>query len=125
MSNFRCVVADCRHHDALRDECRFARERDAPYLRCESGTFRTLLRDRLGDLGEWRVREYKDGPIRATLRGRLGTVEVWGGRNHAPEAWFVERGTKAETQMDAAGGLRDAVERACAMAGVQARLGMA
>jgi hypothetical protein len=84
------------------------------------------IHNNLGDLGEWKLLQYKDGPIKATLRGKCGIVEVWGGR-HAREVWFIERGTKVETLLCKSwavtdGSLREAVERGCAMAGIQMQI---
>ncbi len=95
-------------------------------LACSYGQFATMVERALGDLGEWKMRQYADGPAKATLRGTRGTVEVWGA-HHAHEVWFVERGTKAETLVARRwsvtdGSLRDAVLRGCAMAGIQTRL---
>ena len=116
--------ADCGNRNALTHVCEWAKRGHAP---CAYGLFVTTVERMLGDLGDWRVMQYKDGPCKATLRGPRGTVEVWGGTAHASEVWFVERGTKAETPLCESwcvedGSLREAVERGCAMAGIQPRM---
>lgn len=122
-----CAVTGCRLRDGARGHCTFERRIDGRHpLSCDHGQFATLVERELGDLGEWRLRQYADGPAVATLRGARGTVEVWGAR-HAHEAWFVERGTKAETLIAKRwavkdGSLSDAVLRGCAMAGIQTRM---
>ena len=124
-----CAVTGCKLRDKIHGHCTFERRIDGSHpLACAHGQFATAVERELGDLGEWRLRQYADGPAKATLRGRLGAVEVWGAR-HANEVWFVERGTKAETMLCGCwalsdGSLRDAVERGCAMAGVQTRMGV-
>lgn len=122
-----CAVTDCKLRDKARGHCTFGHHVDGRHpLECDYGRFATIVRDHLGDLGEWKLREYANGTIKATLRGNRGTVEVWGGI-HAPEVWFVERGTKAETPLCERwavtdGSLRDAALRGCAMAGIQTRM---
>ncbi len=124
-----CVVDGCKLRSNTSGHCMFEKNRSDGLhpLGCEYGRFARIVHDELGDLGGWRLFEYSNGPIRATLRGTHGTVEVWGGDTHRSEVWFVERGTKAETMLCdgwgvADGSLREAVERGCAMAGMQARL---
>lgn len=121
-----CAVTGCKLRDG-HGRCTFERRIDGRHpLACDRGRFATAVRDHLGDLGEWRVLQYRDGPAKATLRGANGIVEVWGAQ-HAHEVWFIERGTKAETMLCdwwavTDGSLRDAVLRGCAMAGIQTRM---
>lgn len=126
MRDTTCVVDGCKLRNDMTRECANAK---AGHGLCNYGSFANVLRcevGEVGEVGEWRIHQYKDGPIKATLRGRCGTVEVWGGR-HAPEVWFIEHGSKQETMLCGRwavvdGSLRDAVMRGCAMAGVQTRL---
>ena len=122
-----CVVEGCKNRSKSNLHCTVNTRADGlSPLACEYGRFSRILYEQLKDLGEWKMREYRDGPIKATLRGRCGTIEVWGGR-HASEVWFVERGTKEETLLCKSwsvtdGSLRKAVARGCAMANVQTQL---
>jgi len=123
MRDATCVVDGCKLRNDMTRECANAK---AGHGLCDYGAFVNVLLREVGDVGEWSIRQYKDGPIKATLRGRCGTVEVWGWP-HASEVWLIERGTKAETMLcerwaAVDGSLRDAVMRGCAMAGVQTRL---
>ncbi len=121
-----CAVTDCGNRDNTgRCTAAVGMFGERP-LACSYGQFATMVERALGDLGEWKMRQYADGPAKATLRGTRGTVEVWGA-HHAHEVWFVERGTKAETLVARRwsvtdGSLRDAVLRGCAMAGIQTRM---
>ena len=125
MRDATCVVDGCKLRNDMTRECANAK---AGHGFCDYGAFANVLLREVGDVGEWKMRQYKDGPIKATLCGKAGVVEVWGGP-HAPEVWLIERGTKAETMLcerwaAVDGSLRDAVMRGCAMAGVQTRLVM-
>ena len=94
---------------------------------CNWGRFARIIHEQLDRFGEWRIRRFASGPMCATLRGKNGRVEVWGCNYHRNEVWFIEKGTKAETWLACDwsvrdGSLVDAVERGCAMAGIQPRL---
>jgi hypothetical protein len=121
-----CAATDCGNRDNTgRCTAAVGMFGECP-LACSYGQFATMVERALGDLGEWKLRQYADGPAKATLRGNRGTVEVWGA-HHAHEVWFVQRGTKAETLIAKRwaltdGSLRDAVLRGCAMAGIQTRM---
>jgi len=122
-----CAVTDCKLRDKVHGHCTFGHYVDGRHpLECDYGQFATMVERALGDLGDWKLRQYADGPAKATLRGTRGTVEVWGA-HHAPEVWFVQRGTKAETLIAKRwavtdGSLRSAVLDGCAMAGIQTRM---
>lgn len=87
------------------------------------------------DFGEWHFHKAAAHgfipPQYATLRGTNGRVEVWGGRAHRTEVWFIAR-DKSETlvAMDSRskrltvrdGTLRTAIAQACNLAGVQLTL---
>jgi len=122
-----CVVEGCKNRSKSNLHCTVSTRVDGiSPLACDYGRFSRILHDYLRDMGEWKLLQYKDGPMKATLRGKCGAIEVWGGR-HAGEVWFVERGTKAETLLCKSwsvtdGSLRKAVKRGCAMAGIQTQL---
>lgn len=121
MHDTTCAV-ECKNRNAITHVCSWM-QRHGP---CDYGQMANTIHKNLGDLGEWKLLHYKDGPIKATLRGKCGIVEVWGGR-HAHEVWLIVRGTKAETLLcgkwDVSdGSLRKAVERGCAMAGIQMQM---
>lgn len=90
------------------------------------------------DFGEWRIRKAAAygfiPPMVAKLRGPNGHVEVWGGKAHRTEVWFVGK-DKSETFVakdcrveggaDLSlrdGSLRTAIARACNLAGIQPAL---
>lgn len=83
------------------------------------------------DFGEWVIREMPMRgsvlpPMMAKISGRNGHVEVWGGRAHRTEVWFIGR-DKDESLVAydchaADGSLRYAIAQACNLAGVQAKL---
>lgn len=90
------------------------------------GDFCALIEAHLGDLGEWRFfrvsRESNDA-FRASLKGRGGRVEVWDGVLHRREVWAVQGRQETCTGTGCHGTeLREAVERACAIVGVQTRM---
>ena len=121
-----CAVTDCGNRDNTGRCTAAVGMFGGQPLACRYGQFFTIVRDHLGDLGEWKTRQYASDAAKATLRGANGTVEVWGGA-HTREAWFIQRGTKAETQLCAQwsvtdGSLRDAVLEGCAMSGIQTRM---
>lgn len=125
-----CMVDGCKLRDGVGGWCMFERNRaDGLHpLSCEYGRFCRTMHDEFGGMDGWKLFEYASGAVRASLRGSRGTVEVWGGA-HRHEVWFVERGTKAEAMLCEEwgvtdGSLRDAVERAYAMAGVQVPLAL-
>lgn len=91
------------------------------------------------DFGEWHFRKAAAygclPPLCATLRGANGHVEVWGGKAHRTEVWFIAK-DKSETllAMDCYDpnhphylsvrddSLRTAIAQACSLAGVQQQL---
>lgn len=122
MRDVTCTVR-CANRNEITRVCSWMQRGNGP---CDYGFMANVLHNSLGDLGEWKMLHYKDGPIKATLRGRCGIVEVWGGR-HAREVWFIERSTKAETLLCESwavtdGSLREAVKRGCSMAGIQTQM---
>lgn len=136
-----CVVEQCNLRHPTHGYCTFAHNVEGTHpLSCEYGRFAYIVNDVLGDLGEWKFREYADGLIKATLRGRNGAVEVWGGFSCSGWVYFNPRGRDKEpieitnrwyvgewrpwcVQPDPPHmELREATEKACAMAGVQQKL---
>ena len=122
MRSCECPVDGCRHK-SFTGECVLMKQGHAP---CHMGAHMRSLATLDVPISDWKVRQYSDLGICARLRGRLGYVEVWGGM-HAMEVWFIEKGTKMETMLCRGwsvrdGSLRDAVERGCAMAGIQQRM---
>lgn len=119
MAGFRCVLNACACNKL--DVCQMPHP-------CDKGRFETFVCLRLGHLGAWRVRQYGGGDaLCAKLKGRSGYVELWGGSQHRTEVWFIERGTRAETMLfeteaKESDEVVSAVEKACAMAGVQTRM---
>ena len=138
-----CLVDDCKLRSKTSGYCMFERNRlDGLHpLSCEYGRFLRVLYENVWDFGKWKLREYKDGLIKATLRGKLGTVEVWGGHSCTGWVYFKAKGRGKEPvaitnhwytrkpkpwhesirkyQPTDYMHIRDAVAKACAMAGVQ------
>lgn len=83
------------------------------------------------DFGSWRIRAAAAHgsvlpPMVAKLAGRNGHVEVWGGRAHRMEVWYVGK-DKSETLVGydctcVDGSLRVAIATACNLAGIQRAL---
>ena len=88
------------------------------------------------DFGEWHFRKAAAygylPPMVAKLAGRNGYVEVWGGRAHRPEVWYIDKdkNEKLVAYDDPSGKrlkvsdgtFRLAVATACNLAGVQPAL---
>ena len=121
-----CEYAECRLHKP--GACCVV-ERSGRM--CDIGRFATSMVRDFGTFGPWVVREgaAKGGltPVYATLKGSRGRVEVWGGNNHRLEVWVIYRDRSEEMvyserceQMT----LRQGIERACELAGVQTRMEM-
>ena len=127
MERARCITADCDHHDRTKG-CTAPLAQGAAFA-CAYGRFEWRIRSRFGGYGQWAIRSvnaYSDAIV-ARLMGKSGRVEVWGGRNHRDEVWFVPKGTRA-ADVGVTGRMlypsegadfRGAVEQACALAGVQ------
>lgn len=90
------------------------------------------------DFGQWRIRKAAANggmpPMVAKLSGAQGHVEVWGGKAHRTEVWFIGK-DKSESlvAMDCSaqgatrlslrdGSLRLAIAQACNLAGIQPKL---
>jgi len=140
-----CAVTDCGNRDNTgRCTAAVGMFGECP-LACSYGQFATIVRDHLGDIGEWKMREYADGLIKATLRGNLGVVEVWDGFSCSGWVYFNPKGRDKEPiaitnhwyavnkpkpwhesirkhQPTDYMRLRDAVLQGCAMAGIQTRM---
>ena len=80
------------------------------------------------DFGPWSIRAAAMRgsvlpPMVAKLKGKNGHVEVWGGKAHRTEVWYIGR-DRSETLVGSDcncvdGSLRVAIATACGLAGVQ------
>jgi hypothetical protein len=120
-----CEYAECRLH---KSGAQCVVERSGRM--CDIGRFATSMVRDFGTFGQWVVREgaAKGGlmPVYATLKGSRGRVEVWGGDHHMCEVWVVWRDRSEEWVYSEGCGmtLRQGIERACELAGVQTRMEM-
>lgn len=110
---------------------------DEPMPTSDEEAFMRLMAN-FNDFGQWRIRKAAAHgfipPMVAKLSGINGHVEVWGGKAHRLEVWFIGR-DKSESlvAMDCRarggadlslrdGSLRLAIANACNLAGIQPKL---
>lgn len=118
MNRFMCTYEECDNNDPTKG-CKSCG--------CRFGRFHNLVTREFGDYGNWKFREFSSGAICATIKGYAGRVEFWGG-NHFWEVYAIPKGTKdkdiprAET-LKTIREVGSAIDRACALVGVQQRIG--
>ena len=105
-------------------------EDDKPRPISDAEAFARMMAN-FADFGEWHIRQMPSRgsvipPMMAKLSGGNGHVEVWGGRAHRNEVWWI--GKDKDEHLVAAncyahdGSMRVAIAQACNLAGVQPQL---